>query len=58
MEMFASTGLVVKLVLLILIYFSVVSLAIIFFKLLQVHRANNESERFLEFFWKDIGTLL
>ena len=52
MEMFASTGLVVKLVLLILIYFSVVSWAIIFFKLLQVHRANNESERFMEFFWK------
>lgn len=52
MEMFAATGLVVKLVLLVLIYFSVVSWAIIFYKLLQVHRANNESERFLEFFWK------
>jgi biopolymer transport protein TolQ len=50
--MFATTGLVVKLVLLILLYFSVVSWAIIFYKLLQVHRANNESERFLEFFWK------
>jgi biopolymer transport protein TolQ len=49
---FAGTGLVVKLVLCILIYFSVVSWAIIFYKLLQVHRANNESVRFLDFFWK------
>jgi biopolymer transport protein TolQ len=49
---FAGTGLVVKLVLFILLYFSVVSWAIIFYKLLQVHRANSESERFLEFFWK------
>ncbi|QSV46688.1 protein TolQ [Geobacter benzoatilyticus] len=48
----AGTGLVVKLVLLILIFFSVVSWAIIFFKLLQVYRANSESERFLDFFWK------
>ncbi len=52
MTLFAGTGLVVKLVLLILIYFSVVSWAIIFFKLLQVHRANSESVRFMEFFWK------
>jgi biopolymer transport protein TolQ len=49
---FATTGLVVKLVLFVLLYFSVVSWAIIFYKLLQVHRANRESERFLEFFWK------
>ncbi len=52
MEIFAATGLVVKLVLFVLLYFSVVSWAIIFYKLLQVHRANNESERFLELFWK------
>jgi len=52
LEIFATTGLVVKLVLFILLYFSVVSWAIIFYKLLQVHRANSESERFLEFFWK------
>ena len=52
MEFFTGTGLVVKLVLVILIYFSVVSWAIIFYKLLQVYRANRESERFLEFFWK------
>jgi len=49
---FAGTGLVVKIVLVILIYFSVVSWTIIFFKLLQVQRANSESVRFLEFFWK------
>ena len=52
MTFFAGTGLVVKLVLIILLYFSVVSWTIIFFKLLQVYRANSESERFLEFFWK------
>lgn len=52
MSFLAGTGLVVKLVLFVLVYFSVVSWAIIFFKLLQVHRANSESERFLDFFWK------
>jgi biopolymer transport protein TolQ len=49
---FAGTGLVVKLVLAILVYFSVVSWAIIFYKLKQVHSANRESEKFLDFFWK------
>jgi biopolymer transport protein TolQ len=49
---FTGTGLVVKVVLIILLYFSVVSWTIIFFKLLQVSRANTESQRFLEFFWK------
>lgn len=52
MAFFAATGLVVKLVLFILLYFSVVSWAIIFYKLLQVHRANSDSQRFLDFFWK------
>lgn len=52
MAFFAGTGLVVKLVLFILLYFSVVSWAIIFYKLLQIHRANNESVRFMDFFWK------
>ncbi len=52
MGIFAVTGPVVKLVLIILIMFSVISWAIIFFKLLQVHRANRESIRFMEFFWK------
>jgi biopolymer transport protein TolQ len=50
--MFAATGLVVKLVLSVLLYFSVVSWGIIFFKLLQVFRANSASVRFMEFFWK------
>lgn len=52
MAFFAGTGLIVKLVLFILLYFSVVSWAIIFYKLLQVHRANGDSVRFLDFFWK------
>jgi biopolymer transport protein TolQ len=52
LSMLASTGLVVKLVLGILLYFSVVSWGIIFYKLLQVYRANSASEQFLEFFWK------
>jgi biopolymer transport protein TolQ len=49
---FAVTGLVVKVVLVILCAFSVLSLAIIFFKFWQVYRAKSQSERFLEFFWK------
>ena len=52
MSLFAGTGLVVKLVLFVLIYFSVVSWAIIFYKLIQVQKANKESERFLAFFWQ------
>lgn len=52
MSLFVGTGIVVKLVLFVLIYFSVVSWAIIFYKLIQVHKANKESERFLTFFWQ------
>jgi biopolymer transport protein TolQ len=47
-----GTGLIVKIVLLILVFFSVVSWAIIMFKLVQIHRANSESGRFMDFFWK------
>jgi biopolymer transport protein TolQ len=47
-----GTGLVVKIVLLILVFFSVVSWAIIMFKFFQIHRANSESVRFMDFFWK------
>jgi biopolymer transport protein TolQ len=47
-----GAGLVVKLVLILLLFFSVVSWAIILFKLFQVHRANSESVRFMDFFWK------
>jgi biopolymer transport protein TolQ len=46
-----GAGLVVKLVLLVLVYFSVVSWAIIFYKWRVVSRAMKESDRFLEFFW-------
>lgn len=49
---FAVTGLVVKAVLVVLCLFSVVSLGIILFKFWQVYRANNQSEKFLDFFWK------
>jgi biopolymer transport protein TolQ len=48
----AVTGLVVKLVLAILLTFSVISWAIIFSKFIQVQRAKSESSRFLDFFWK------
>jgi len=47
-----GAGLIVKLVILLLISFSVVSWAIILFKFFQVQRANTESDRFMDFFWK------
>jgi len=47
-----GAGIVVKLVLLLLLSFSVVSWGIILFKFFQVQRAKNESERFMDFFWK------
>jgi biopolymer transport protein TolQ len=47
-----GAGLVVKFVIILLLFFSVVSWAIILFKLFQVHRANSESDRFMDFFWK------
>ena len=52
MALMLGAGLVVKLVLIMLLFFSVVSWAIILFKLFQVHRANSESDRFMDFFWK------
>jgi len=51
LELILGAGPVVKLVLLILAFFSVVSWAIIFNKFLVVYRAMRESTRFLEFFW-------
>ncbi len=48
----AGTGPVVLAVFVILIFFSVVSWAIIFYKLFQIHKANSESVRFMDFFWK------
>jgi biopolymer transport protein TolQ len=47
-----GAGIVVKLVLLLLLAFSVVSWGIILFKFFQVQRANSESEQFMDFFWK------
>lgn len=51
MELIANAGPVVKLVLLILAYFSVTSWAIIIYKSLVIHRAIRDSARFLDFFW-------
>jgi biopolymer transport protein TolQ len=51
LELVLGAGPVVKLVLLVLVYFSVVSWAIIFYKQLTIQRATRESQRFLDFFW-------
>ncbi|GAB4164735.1 MAG: protein TolQ [Geothermobacteraceae bacterium] len=51
MELILGAGPVVKLVLLILAYFSIVSWAIILLKFRVVRRAIIESDRFLDFFW-------
>jgi len=50
-DLVLQAGPVVKLVLLILLYFSLVSWAIIFYKFTVVQKAIKESERFLDFFW-------
>ncbi len=52
MALLLNAGIIVKIVLALLLFFSVVSWAIILFKFFQVHRANSESERFMDFFWK------
>ncbi len=52
LDLVFSAGPVVKLVLLILVYFSLVSWAIIFYKVSVIQRAIKESDRFLDFFWK------
>jgi biopolymer transport protein TolQ len=51
LDLVLDAGPVVKLVLLVLVYFSVVSWAIIFYKFRTIHRATRDSERFLDFFW-------
>jgi biopolymer transport protein TolQ len=51
LELIFGAGPVVKLVLLVLVYFSVVSWAIIFLKFRVIHRATRDSEKFLDFFW-------
>jgi len=50
-DLVLQSGPVVKLVLLILVYFSLVSWAIIFYKFTIVQKAIKESDRFLDFFW-------
>ena len=52
MALLTNAGIVVKLVLILLGLFSVFSWAIILFKFFQIHSANSESERFMDFFWK------
>jgi len=50
--LFLNAGIVVKIVLVLLIIFSLISWSIIIFKFIQVQRAKGESERFMDFFWK------
>ena len=51
MDLILDAGPVVKLVLLVLAYFSVASWTIIFFKYRVISRATRDSARFLDFFW-------
>lgn len=51
MDLILDAGPVVKLVMLVLAYFSVVSWTIIIFKFRVIHRATRDSARFLNFFW-------
>jgi len=51
LDLILDAGPVVKLVMLVLAYFSVVSWTIIFFKFRVIHRATRDSARFLNFFW-------
>ena len=51
MDLILGAGLVVKLVLLVLVYFSVVSWTIIFLKFRIIHRAIRDSGRFQDLFW-------
>jgi len=51
-DLVLNAGLVVKLVLLVLVYFSVVSWAIIIWKFKTVNKAMRQSHSFLEFFWQ------
>jgi biopolymer transport protein TolQ len=52
LDLVLQAGPVVKLVLLILLYFSLVSWGIIFYKFRTIQKAIRESERFLDFFWE------
>jgi biopolymer transport protein TolQ len=52
LEMILNAGIVVQLVLLLLLFFSVASWAIIIIKYRYIRRAFLESGRFIDFFWK------
>jgi biopolymer transport protein TolQ len=52
LDLIKGSGLVVQLVLYLLVLFSIVSWAIIFFKLKQVRSAKKESDKFVEIFWE------
>jgi biopolymer transport protein TolQ len=51
-QLLANAGLVVRMVLLILLFFSVTSWAIIIIKWRYIRKAYRESNRFIEYFWK------
>ena len=51
LDLIWNAGPVVKLVLLVLVYFSVVSWTIIFYKFRTIQRATRESSQFIDFFW-------
>jgi biopolymer transport protein TolQ len=51
-QLLANAGLVVRMVLLMLLFFSVTSWAIIIIKWRYIRRAYSESNRFIEYFWK------
>src|SRR3954454_12789965 len=52
LDLIKGSGFVVQLVLYFLVLFSIVSWAIIFFKLKQVRSAKKESDKFVEIFWE------
>ena len=51
LELIAQAGFIVKLVLIFLVFFSIVSWGIILYKVKQLAEARKSSEAFLDFFW-------
>lgn len=51
-EMFINAGFVVRMVLLLLLFFSIASWAIILIKLRYIGKAFKESSKFIDYFWK------
>jgi len=52
LDLIKGSSLVVQLVLYLLVFFSIISWGIIFFKLKQVHNAKQQSVKFIEMFWE------